>query len=200
MLVGGDFTAAHVRQARQHYGDRVPVIQLDAHDLPFRAETFDIVILYEALYFLPAFERVVEACRHVLSSGGLLLIATANPQWTDFNPAPFSTRYFAANEVEDLLGSHGFSVQIFGGFPVGNKGPRDHFMSVAKRTAVKLHLIPRTMKGKEILKRLAFGSLVPFPQEVAPETATFHEPVRLYPPYKNVAFKVIYAVAQKEDT
>jgi SAM-dependent methyltransferase len=196
-VVGGDYTAAHLTQARAHYGVRIPLIRLDGLHLPFRRASFDVVVLFEALYFLAGFEAFLEGCRHVLSDDGVLVIATANPEWPDFNPAPLSTRYLSAAELEEALRGHRFAATLYGGFPVAAEGPRARLLSLAKRTAVKLRMMPKTMKGKEMLKRVAFGRLSPFPCEVSPSTGTFHAPVRLSRPGEASGFKVLYAVARK---
>lgn len=195
-LVGGDYTMAHVLQARSHYGSRVPLVQLDALRLPFRPGAFDVVVLFEALYFLPGFETFVQACWNVLSTDGVLIIASANPEWSDFNPAPLSTRYLSAAELETVLRAHGFVVTLFGGFPATANGLRAKVLSLAKRTAVRLHLMPKTMRGKQVLKRVAFGRLRPFPVEVSATTGTFRPPVRLSAA-DAAGFRVIYAVAHK---
>jgi ubiquinone/menaquinone biosynthesis C-methylase UbiE len=50
-VVGGDYTARLLNLARSHYRDRIPLVRLDAHKLPFRDQTFEVVILYEAIYY-----------------------------------------------------------------------------------------------------------------------------------------------------
>ena len=40
-------------------------------------------------------------------------------------------------------------------------------VSNLRRAAVKLGLIPQTMKGKELLKRVFYGELTPIPSEIS---------------------------------
>jgi ubiquinone/menaquinone biosynthesis C-methylase UbiE len=197
--VAGDYTSSHLEQARAQYGQRVPLVRLDALRLPFADGSFDVVVLFEALYFLPGFDGFLKSCWQVLSKHGILLIASANPEWSDFNPAPLSTRYLSAAELDRTLSDCGFEVTLYGGFSAGANGLRARVISMAKRAAVKLHLIPRTMKGKELLKRIAFGRLRPFPAEVSAATGTVWAPVQLARGVAAPAFKVIYAVARKGD-
>jgi SAM-dependent methyltransferase len=197
-LVAGDYMAHHPAYAQAHYGSRIPLIRLDALHLPFRPSSFDVVVLFEALYFLPSFETFLKACREVLSNEGVLLIATANPEWSDFQPAPLSTRYLSATELEEVLRVHRFTVALYGGFRVPTDGLRARLIGMVKRAAVKLHLIPKTMKGKQLLKRIAFGRLSPFPAEVSSSTGTVHPPARLSRAHETAGFRVIYAVARKE--
>jgi SAM-dependent methyltransferase len=197
-LVAGDYTMAHLLQAKRHYGERVPLIRLDGLQLPFRPGTFEVVLLFEALYFLPSFDKFAEASWDVLGKEGVLIIATVNPEWTDFNPAPFSTRYLTASELTRSLETRGFKVNLFTGFPSDDPTARGRMLGAAKRAAVKLHLIPKTMKGKERLKRLVFGRLSRFPAEVTHNTGQFHEPHALVDLREMQRYKIIYAVARKD--
>jgi len=171
-VVGGDYTQDLLRVARRHYGTRIPLVRLDAEALPFRARAFDIVILYEALYYLKDADEFVRESWRLLRPSGVLLVCTVNPEWADFNPSPFSRRYFAAPELRALLARHGFTVEIHMAFPVTRDSLRARVVSVIKRVAVATGVMPRTMKGKRLLKRVFFGSLAPIPAEVTEGMAT----------------------------
>ncbi|MCI0532567.1 MAG: hypothetical protein L0Y74_11595 [candidate division Zixibacteria bacterium] len=69
-------------------------------------------------------------------------------------------------------------------------------VSFVKRTAVYLHLIPKTMRGKELLKRLFFGKLIPIPAEIEENGHHFQKPVLIPHNSPNSTYKVIYAVAR----
>jgi hypothetical protein len=86
-----------------------------------------------------------------------LLIRTVNKDWSEFNPSPFSTRHFSVPELGKLLQDNGFKAEFYGAFSVLPKGLKEKTVALIKRTAVALHLIPKTMKGKELLKRVFFG-------------------------------------------
>lgn len=194
-VVGGDYSRKLLCLAREHYRDRVPLFQLDAQRLPFRERSFDVVILYEAIYYLAEPDRFVSECRRVLRAGGTVLICTVNPEWRDFNPSPFSKRYLSAAELANLLRRHNFEPEVAGGFPAANGSPRDRVVSLIKRTAVALHLIPRTMRGKLVLKRVFFGRLMPIPHEVTDGMAPYLAPERLPLPGPNARHTVLYAAA-----
>jgi SAM-dependent methyltransferase len=152
------------------------VLRLDAHALPFAAASFDVVILHEAIYYLAAPGQFLDECRRVLTRSGVLLISTVNPRWPGFNPSPLSTRYFGAGELRALLAERGFAVELNGAF-VERGSARGRMVAAARRAAVALGLIPRTMKGKEWLKRLFLGPLVPVPAEVDETLALWELPV-----------------------
>ena len=197
-VVGGDYTEHLLQVARRHYGDRIPLVRLDAHALPFRARSFEVIILYEALYYLSCPERFVGECRRVLRDGGFILICTVNGEWSDFNPSPFSTKYFAARELGELLKRQGFSVELYGGFCVSRASTKDRVVSFVKRVAVSLHLIPKTMKGKEVLKRLFFGRVTLIPPEVTDGMAEIYPLVPIATDSPSSEYKVLYAIARAQ--
>lgn len=195
-VVGGDYTEGLLRMAHEYYGARIPLVQLDAHTLPFRDEIFDVVILYEAIYYLGQPDNFFSECRRVLRHHGVLLICTVNKEWVDFNPSALSTRYYAVQELEEQLGRHGFGVELYGAFPPSRKSARDLLVSLLKRLAIRFHLIPKTMKGKEALKRLFGGTLTPIPPEVTDGIANAHELTPLTSHCNVSDYKVIYAVGR----
>ena len=95
--------------------------------------------------------------RRVLGDGSVLLIATVNKDWSEFNPSPFSTRYFSVSELGKLLKDNGFNVEFYGAFSALPNGLKKGVIAFIKRIAVGFHLIPKTMKGKEFFKRIFFG-------------------------------------------
>jgi len=195
-VVGGDYTERLLRLAQRHYGGRIPLIRLDAHALPFRDRSFDVVILYEAIYYLAEPDQFLAECRRVLRVPGVLLICTVNKEWSDFNPSPFSRRYFSSRELIELLQRQGFAAELYGAFPVLKDSARDRVLSLLKRAAVALHLVPRTMKGREVLKRLFFGRLTPIPPEVTEGMADLEPLVPIPTDTVNSSYKVLYAVGR----
>ncbi len=196
-VVGGDYTASLLAAARARHGVGMPLVRLDAHALPFRDASFDVVLLFEAIYFMEDQDRVLESCRRVLAPGGTLIVVTVNPQWAAFNPSPMSTRYPSARELREAMARRGLSVELFGGFPTTAEGWRGRIVGAVKQLAVRFHLIPKTMKGKEFLKKIAFGRLEPFPADVAERPGTYRAPVPLADGEPGT-YKVLYAVARKD--
>ena len=194
-VVGGDYTENLLRGAQQYYNGRVPLLRLDAHALPFQNSSFDVVLLYEAIYYLAYPERFLVECRRVLRNKGILLICSVNKEWSDFNPSPYSVRYFSAIELSDLLRKHQFQVRMHAAFPVAAASLRDYLVSNIKRLAVTLRLIPKTMKGKELLKRLFLGSLSPLPSEVHKGMAGYTPPVAISDTEACTRFKILFALA-----
>ncbi len=70
---------------------------------------------------------------------------------------------------------------------------QEKLISLIKRMAVSLHLMPKTMKGKELFKRLFLGKLTPLPPEIDEGMAKYTPPVPISN-MPNKDYKVIYAV------
>jgi SAM-dependent methyltransferase len=195
-VFGGDYTEKLIKEAKQYYKERVPLLRLDAHFLPFRDQSFDIVILYEAIYYLIQPEHFFDEARRVLRKEGLLLIATVNRDWSEFNPSPFSTRYFSVPELNELLEKKGFKVEMYGAFSVLPGGVKAKMIATIRKVAVALHLIPKTMKGKELLKKIFYGRLQPLKQEIEEGVCAYTPPLPIRPDVINHEHKVIYSVAR----
>jgi len=61
---------------------------------------------------------------------------------------------------------------------------------------VRCGLVPRTMHGKALLKRLLFGPLVRYPDELQEEMAPSWRPYSIPSTDTASGFKVIYAVGR----
>jgi SAM-dependent methyltransferase len=198
-VTAGDIDSKNCETARSTYKGRpgITVQELDAKALPFETRSLGLVILFEAIYYLEDPNVFLLETARVLDSGGVLLISSVNPQWAGFNPSPFSTRYFPAAELAVLLRAHGFEVEVYAAFHEEEDGPAAAAIHALKVAAVKLHLIPRTMKGKELLKRIFFGRLTTIPRELSPGVAPIEPLVRIEEAGDLTKYKMIYAVARR---
>ena len=191
----GDYTPGILEIAQKHYGDRIELSQFDAQDMPFDDKSKDVIIIFEAIYYLPEIDKFVKECKRVLRPGGQVLIATANKDLYDFNPSPYSHYYYNSPEFSDLFGKYGFSVECFGYLSVGEVSIIQKILRPIKKVAVEFNLIPKTMSVKKMLKRFVFGDLIPMPAEIEVGMMPFEPPksIPLDPPDKE--HKVIYCVA-----
>ena len=192
----GDLNAANCRIAEATYADRdnIRVRQMDALDLPFADRSLDVVLLFEAIYYLPDADAFLSEASRVLRPGGRLLISTVNREWSGFNASPFHTRYLSAAELTYSLSRAGFAVNLGVGFPE-KAGALDSVVGQIRRAAVAAHLIPQTMTGKAFLKRLFYGSLEQLPRELPPgrmETLS-----QLGPDLDLSIYRTLYAEARK---
>ncbi len=191
----GDYSDEILSIAQQHYGERIRLRQFDAQDMPFEDNSKDVIILFEAIYYIPDAEKFVKECTRVLRPGGRVLIATANKDLYDFNPSPHSYKYYGVVELNDLFERHGFNAEFFGDMPVGGVSMRQRVLRPIKKLAVMLNIMPKTTAGKKWLKRIVFGGLVEMPAEITTETSQYIEPARISSSKPDTEHKVIYCVA-----
>lgn len=199
MVVGGDIDEENLAHAVRMYGgrDNILTMSIDAQDIPFSDASFDVVIMHEAIYYLDRPEDFVREARRILRDEGVLIVCSANREWSGFNPSPYSRRYFSATELHSLMEGHGFGVELFGYCPAGDGTAAGALTGILKSVAVRLGLIPGTMKGKELLKRLFHGKLTPLPPEIKDGMAEYIPPVRIPCGRPHTSHKVIMAVAAK---
>jgi SAM-dependent methyltransferase len=165
-LVAGDLSRQALRHALQHYHGRVHLFRLDAEWLPFADASFDVVILCEAIYYLPRPDRFATEAKRVLRSGGWLLIVSANKDLPGFQPSLHSHDYFGVVELDRWLRQLGFRPQFFGGTPLAATPLRQQVLRPLQRLAGRLGVMPQTMRNKRFLRRFVFGPLMPMPAEI----------------------------------
>jgi len=200
-VMGGDYSLPLLRRARAHYGARFPLVGLTAERLPFRAAAFDVVLCFEASYYIRDAPAAFGEMTRVLRPGGDILFVNANPERPDFITSPHSTHYHTADEFRSTLSALGLEVTVEGAFPLdaGASGVRAIpavLASAARRLLARLHLIPRTLRGRARLKRLISSRLTPVPPELSSDLA--HEAPRTpVPPGPVSGYKVLYVSARK---
>jgi SAM-dependent methyltransferase len=160
-LVAGDYSPEVLENARNIAGD-VPLYTFKAEAIPFGPNSFDRILLFEALYYVNAQAFFTEA-RRLLRKGGAVLIATANKDLYDFTHSPFTTRYLGAKELSSELREAEFDVELFGYLDTAKVGFRQRLLRPAKALASRLGLIPKTLRGRERLKKFFFGSMIEMP-------------------------------------
>ena len=98
-VAGSDVDAAEMAAARATYGDRIPLYVAKAEQLPVRDASLDVILMFEAIYYLPNVDAFLRECRRVLVPAGRLLLSSTNKDLFDFVPSPLSRTYYGASEV-----------------------------------------------------------------------------------------------------
>ena len=198
-ISAGDYTADMLKIAKEHYRNRIELKQFDAQAMPYADNSLDVILLFEAIYYLPSAEKFVNECRRVLRQGGKVLIATANKDLYDFNPSPYSHTYYGVVELNELFSKQGFSVECFGNTPIDKVSLRQKILRPIKKMAIELGLVPKTMGGKKLLKKLVFGGLVKMPAEIKESLFPYVEPTKLTISQPDTKHKVIYCAATLQE-
>jgi len=194
-LIGSDYSDVLIQKTRDHYKDRIKIIKIDAQKIKFQDNSFDIVILFEAIYYLKNPNKFLSEAKRILRDGGKLLLVSANKSLYDFNPSPHTFRYYSILELKESLEKLGFKVNFFGGFPTVKTSIRQKLFRPIKKIAISMNLIPKTMAGKKILKRIVFGAMVKMPPEIKFNDLKIKMPVKISSNHNDVIHKVIYCSA-----
>jgi ubiquinone/menaquinone biosynthesis C-methylase UbiE len=195
-LEAGDHSQTLLVEAASNYAGAIPLKLMDAENLPFTDSSFDVVIMFEAIYYVDAKKFLAEA-RRVLRPSGFVLLVTANCALPDFNPSPFSGRYFDSVALGKLFSASGFEPVIAGYVNVSRVSLRQKVLQPVKRAAVAMGIIPKTMRSKEWMKRIFFGRLVNMPCDLQSVNYEFCMPTLLDTTKVDRVHKVIYCKATK---
>ena len=196
-FAAGDFSPFMVEAARRHYGSRFPISQFDAQELPFAAQSKDVILLFEAIYYIPDAARFIAECARVLRADGRILIVTVNKDQVDFHPSAHSVRYYGVVELRELLAAHGFKASFSAIEPVAEVGLRQGLLRPIKRLAVMSGLMPKTMAGKRWLKRIVFGPQQPMPAELTEGMAEYQPPSPIPGEVADRAHRIVYCEATR---
>jgi len=195
-LAAGDYSGEILNAAKENCTHKIDLQQFDAQKMPYPDNSKDVIILFEALYYIPDATLFVSECQRVLREKGVVLIATANKDLYDFNPSPHSYKYYGVKELGEIFSSHGFDAEIFGYLDTSKITLRQRILRPLKKIIVMLGLMPKTMTGKKILKRLVFGELVRMPKSISPDMIEYSSPTKIEDiTVADCKYKVIYCAA-----
>lgn len=201
-VIGGDCTRENLRRAREHYNGRAELVSLDAQSLPFKDDCFDVVILFEVMYYLPRPDKFLNECHRILKSAGVLILCLANRDLPGFHSSSLSIRYFSAPELFALLSQHHFDAEIFGAFPI-SRGANWQKLRAAMILLVSkaLNLMPKGRSIKEFLNELVLGKTLVLKEEVE-DGDMAAENFKLVPlPCNSPDFRhqILYAIARTKN-
>ena len=162
-LEASDVQKEFVDLCKNTYKNEIKVSQFSAEKLPFEDNVKDVIIMHEALYYLEKPESFVSECKRVLRKGGLVLLSNSNKDIYDFNPSQNSISYHGVVELKELFKTFDFELKFWASEKIPHKSIATNLFRILKYLAVKLNLIPKSMNGKTILKRIFFGKLVKMP-------------------------------------
>lgn len=161
-VVGMDYTQCVLAYAR--HATQVPLVQADAQALPFASGHFDVVLCFEAIYYLADYQRFLRDSWRVLAPGGRLLICQSNPNWPNFVPGAMSHYYPPLPELANSVRQAGFgAVKCFGILPIQQSNSRQRLLNQARRWVTQSGLLPLLGPLKSVLQQMSYGTLYPLP-------------------------------------
>lgn len=195
LVVSSDVDLENLYGARDHVDGLLGCS--DAEALPFADASFDVVAACEMLYYVQDQALFVSEARRVLRPGGRLFVAVANPERPGFHHSPMSTHYPTAGDLNEMLEAQGFIPELYGVFPL-SRSIRARLLRLLASIATKLKLVPKTLAGRGMLKRLLIGELSPFAGFQGIDDSEVAGPVPIDPSRAANHFQVLYAVGRLE--
>lgn len=147
-LAGGDGIASCLEAAARRLDERVALYQMDACQIPFRAE-FDAVGAFDVLEHVERDEVAIDGIFEVLRPGGVLLATVPqHPRlWSGVDDAARHYRRYRRGELDRKLVKRGFSVLL-----------STSFMSLLLPPMALLRLVPgrgeNARTGLEVISAL----------------------------------------------
>ena len=196
-VVGGDINGKSLKVAREHYGERVELLSLDANDLPFPDNSFDVVLIFEAIFYLSGPEKFLEECHRVLRRSGTLILCLPNKDVPVFRPSPLSTRYFNAEELYRFLGRYGFKPEVCGAFPIQRSVTSQRIISAIRFLGAKVLSVTHVgRKLKKSLKRPVFQRNLVLKNEIEDGMSIETPLVSISPDTSDLRHRILYAIAE----
>lgn len=195
-LRAGDISRPVLNKAIETYGSEIELSIFDAGELPAEDASLDVILLYEAIYYLPNPGKFFRECARALRPGGHVLIVTANKDLYDFNPSPHSVAYYGTTELNEFARTHGFLAEFWGHIDTSEVSLRQRIFRPIKLIASRLGLIPGSMRGKELLKRMVFGELKDMPASIVGVPHDYRPPTKIDGATPDRRHKVLYCAAR----
>lgn len=118
---GIEVSAERIAESRQLYGE-LPLQLTDGAQLPFRDQTFDLVVSFDVFEHIPDSDAHLREVARVLRPGGAYLLQTPN-KWTNTVFETIRWRSFTAwreihcalhtaGQLERRLAAHGFTAEF----------------------------------------------------------------------------------------
>lgn len=196
-VIGGDYSVDNLKLAHKHYQDRVELIQLDAHNLPFKDNCFDVVLTMATIIYLQL-DQFFSECYRVLKKGGTLIFCTPNKDQPGFRRSPMSKNYFSIPELSQLLSQH-FDAKFFGVLPIKGKTERaslNYRNTIIAGISKTLNRIPKGVELKDFINRSIFHNwTLPLPEEIEDGMVENIQPEPIRGDLPNFQYRVFYAIA-----
>lgn len=143
----------------------------DAESHPFPEDSYDVVACLEAIYYFRDWRRFLRCATRLLRPGGAVVVSWPNPSRPAFCPSPGSTTYPTVDEMFSAATEAGLNARIYGAFPLGELATaRRPWLDAVRRAAVRLHLVPDSLRLRMAVKRLIYRRMRPLTElDLLPE-------------------------------
>lgn len=169
-----------------------PLVRADAQMLPFANASVEVIIILEALYFLPSADAFINEVTRVLKPGGWLLVSAINKDCPDFNPRhSLYQELYGTRDLSQRFREHGLAPECFGIIPMDKPSFRRRAFQPFKRLAIGMNVIPESKRARIFLKRIVFGELQQMPRDISGSPPPRVAPTRVSTEEPDVIHQVI---------
>jgi SAM-dependent methyltransferase len=190
-VIGGDITQENINYAKAHYKGRIELMIMDAHHLPFKNNTFDVVVAMAVTIYLKL-DNFLKECSRVLKPRGLLIFCIPNLNVSGFQPSRLSRNYYSVPDLYAMV-SRWFDTEMFGVFKYQQSNLRNKLVAIASKTI-------KYMMGDRVRQSLSHSVLhtLKLPPEIKEGMANYIQPTPIQTNMLDVKHKVIYVVGRKK--
>ena len=149
-----------------------------------------MVIVFEAIYYFADTRAFLTQAKRVLKPGGKCC-TTVNPEWRGFTPSRHSITYWSACTIYRELSELGFIGPSTARLP--RKRISTAVVSHIRGLAIRLELVPGTLRARELYKRVFYGRLCEMPREVEEGLASPVQRVALSPTDNAADYSTLFA-------
>lgn len=115
MIVGGDYSEETIEYARLHYSkDRLSFLRLDAQQMPFRNNSFNVIVSLETIEHLKRYEDFLHDCKRMLKEDGIFICSTPNRKASFDSRDPYHFREFSVDELYELMARYFAETKLYG--------------------------------------------------------------------------------------
>lgn len=191
-IIAGEISGENIAILKNN-NKNCKVVQMNAHNLPFKKQSFDVIIAMAMIYYLN-FEIYLNEVKRALKEGGTLFFCTSNKDVPGFVPSPHTTRYYSIPELNVLLNKNGFKNEFYGGFPSGgNLIIVNQLVALLKNVTKKMVMfLPNGKERWGKLRKLKEGKLFPLPNNIENIDTAGIEAIPLNPEVRDRKYRIIY--------
>ena len=169
-LYAVDVTESLIDQAKKNSPDNVICTKEDGITFleNFKKEFYDFIILFECIYYFESLEKLIDLAMKSLKPGGSILLTWPNPLKKDFVRCEHTYCYPLLKDLKSFAQdkNKNFKTEFYGFEALSKKSFLKSFKAKIKTLAVKFNLIPKTQKGRLLLKRIFQGKMIEMPDSL----------------------------------
>ena len=114
-VIGGDYSEEAIEYARLHYSrEGLYFLRLDAQQMPFRNNSFDVIVSLETIEHLERYQDFLHDCKRMLKEDGIFICSTPNRKATFGSRDPYHFREFSVDELYELIARYFAEIKLYG--------------------------------------------------------------------------------------